>query len=146
MAPTAPCVASGWPICRRGCRGQDPFCNSVERDPEATNNVQANFHNLVTAKKLHQHDVMLQDQPTAEYRRRACKRVPRDSVRSHGKDEWVRGSCTKSTLVSLDGWCCAELAQVVIIVVTLRTWFVSLTVSSSKAEGRLRIAPDCTSV
>ena len=54
--------------------------------------------------------------------------------------------CIKSTLVSLDGWCCAKLAQLVIFVVTLRTWFVILTVSSSKAKGRSRIAPDCTSV
>ena len=37
---------------------------------------------------------MLQDQPTAEYRRRACKRVPRDSVRSRGKEECLRGSRT----------------------------------------------------
>ena len=47
----SPCVASGWPICRGGCRGQVPFCNSVERDPEATNNVQANFRQLGNCEK-----------------------------------------------------------------------------------------------
>ena len=35
---------------------------------------------------------MLQDQPTAEYRRRVRELVPRDSVLNHGKDECLRGS------------------------------------------------------
>ena len=86
---------------------------------------------------MHEHDVMLQDQPTAVPRERVCGAMAKMSgcvaivlICLFGLNT-VR---TKSTWVSLNGCCCAELALVVTFVATLRMCFVNLAVSSSEAH------------